>query len=146
MHWGKVACFKWMRVVLTNRDTSRNPQSIELTDGAQVFLGQCFSYVEKAAQWQRTFIFALRVYLLRNITKTKTCATTLWSSKVENRIPKLMIKMLYRIYKRLRPRQCRQFSNVHGYHSKSTFRVFIKQKYVILYLLLMVFGLLNTSW
>ena len=46
--------FKWMRVVLTNRDTSRNPQSIELTDGAQVFLGQCFSYVEKAAPWQRT--------------------------------------------------------------------------------------------
>ena len=73
-------------------------------------------------------IFALRVYLLRNNTKTKTCTTTLWSSKVENCIPKLMIMMLYRIYKRLRPRQCRQFSNVHGYYSKSTFRVLIKKK------------------
>ena len=51
-----------------------------------------------------------------------------------------MIMMLYRIYKRLRPRQCRQFSNVHGYHSKSTFRVLIKQNYVILYLLFMVLG------
>ena len=48
--------------------------------------------------------------------------TTLWSSKVEHRITKLIIIMFYRIYKRLRPRQCRQFSNVHGYHSKSTFR------------------------
>ena len=52
-----IAHFRWMRVVLTNRDTSRNPQSIELTDGAQVFLGQRFSYVEKAAQWQRTCHF-----------------------------------------------------------------------------------------
>ena len=128
VQWRLVACFQWMRVVLTNRDTSRNPQSIELTDGAQVFLRQCFSYVEKAAQWQRTCHFALRVYLLRDNTKTKTCTTTIWSSKVENRILKLMIMMLYRIYKRLRPRQCRQFSNVHGYHSKSTFRVLIKQK------------------
>ena len=117
-----------------------NPQSIELTEGAQVFLGQCFSYVEKAAQRQRTCHFALRVYLLRNNTKTKTCTTTLWGSKVDDCIPKIMIMMLYRIYKRLRPRQCRQFSNVHGYHSKSTFRVLIKQNYVILYLLFMVFG------
>ena len=33
-------------------------------------------------------IFALRVYLIRNNTKTKTCTPTLWSSKVENRVPK----------------------------------------------------------
>ena len=75
-----------MRVVLTNRDTSRNPQSIELIDGAQVFLGQCFSYVEKAAQWQRTCNFCspsihlLSAQLLGQKVKVNMLKFAFWTS------------------------------------------------------------------
>ena len=44
---------------LTNWDTLQNRQSIELTDGTQV-------YIYKVQQWQHACYFAPQVYLIRD--------------------------------------------------------------------------------